>query len=304
MTTPLTTFSHWDSPRHLQASPLQQNHLSLTRFGSEHRFTLRHYAVHFVLGGALRYQFDGQRFHVAEGQFVLINAGQEVLLTPEDTSEVLCLHLSEATLVQAMDDCQEHEADWCDLCDCLRPDGHIMLCEQVYSQEQDTFGPYLKQLASALIEDETNIGEDISIIGAEASHQLLEAQAETYRRLLNLTSAKLSTKRELYRRLCLAQDHIHHHLHDTLDLDTLSQVACLSKYHFIRLFKEAFGQTPRQYLIARRLERASSLLIHSRKTFHEICQEVGLKDSSSFGRLFKRSFGATPHLYRQMHAQG
>ncbi|MEL6699037.1 MAG: hypothetical protein AAFP89_22520 [Bacteroidota bacterium] len=33
-----------------------------------------------------------------------------------------------------------------------------------------------------------------------------------------------------------------------------------------------------------------------------MCQEVGLKDSSSFGRLFKRSYGATPQIYRQMHA--
>ncbi|MEM9986886.1 MAG: AraC family transcriptional regulator, partial [Bacteroidota bacterium] len=123
-----------------------------------------------------------------------------------------------------------------------------------------------------------------------------------YQQMLNLTSAKLSTKRELYRRLCQARAYMHSHLDEVLDLDTLSQVACLSKYHFIRLFKEAFGQTPRQYLIAQRLEQASSLLIHTKKTFHEICQEVGLKDSSSFGRLFKRTFGATPHLYRQMNA--
>jgi AraC-like DNA-binding protein len=120
----------------------------------------------------------------------------------------------------------------------------------------------------------------------------------------HLTSAKISTRRELFRRLCHARTYIHENLDSPLELDTLSQVACLSKFHFIRLFKEAFGQTPRQYLISKRLSAASELLIHSSKTFHEICHEVGLKDSSSFGRLFKRSFGATPHLYRQLHAAG
>ncbi|MEL6591163.1 MAG: AraC family transcriptional regulator, partial [Bacteroidota bacterium] len=139
--------------------------------------------------------------------------------------------------------------------------------------------------------------------GSEIAEALLSTQYEIFTKINRLTSAKLSTKKELYRRLIQAQEYIHENLHTNLDLDTLSQVACLSKFHFIRLFKEVFEQTPRQYLIACRLERASKLLLNSSKSFHEICLDVGLKDSSSFGRLFKKNFGATPHIYRRIYAQ-
>lgn len=301
MSTPIHTLSHRNHPRFAQEPATRQNHLSLTRFGSAQRFTLQHYAIYLVLKGKGKYQFGDQRLTVQAGQFLPLNACQQFQITPEANHEVLCLHLTHESLEQALAQIGQ-TADWSELKTCLLPDGHIELCEQVYEVQDTELGQYLNDLAERFVADGDQFPEDLSQIGAEVARHLLCSQIEAYRQLLNLTSAKLSTKRELYRRLCMARMHMHTHLDEALDLDTLAQVACLSKYHFIRLFKEAFDQTPRQYLIARRLERASALLIHSRKTFHEICHEVGLKDSSSFGRLFKRNFGATPHLYRQMYA--
>lgn len=118
-------------------------------------------------------------------------------------------------------------------------------------------------------------------------------------RLNRLSSVKLSTRIELYKRLRLATEYVHDHLHLNLDLDTIAEEACLSKFHFIRIFKEAYGQTPRQYIISKRLDRARELLLNSEMSFCEICQEVGLKDASTFGRLFKKTYGATPGKYRE-----
>jgi AraC family transcriptional regulator len=301
MSTPIHTLSHRNHPRFVPESATRQNHLSLTRFGCEQRFTLQHYAIYLVLKGKGKYQLSDQCFAVEAGQFVLVNAFQPLHIIPAADHEVLCLHLTPESLKLALAQIEETE-DWAELKTCLLPDGHIELCEQVYQAQDTGLGQYLSRLAHRFVIEGDGFPEDLSPIGAEVAQHLLRTQIEAYRQLLNLTSTKLSTKRELYRRLCIARMHMHNHLDEALDLDTLAQVACLSKYHFIRLFKEAFDQTPRQYLIARRLERARSLLIHSRKSFHEICQEVGLKDSSSFGRLFKRNFGATPHLYRQRYA--
>lgn len=303
MSTPLTTLPPRESLRHRMHGSDQQHHLTLTRFGSSQTFPLRHYGIYLVLSGAVRFQVDHQRFTASAGQMMLINAHQTVQVSVDEAHELLCLHLSAGQLAAALAQ-RVPGPDQADLAACLQPDGTPELCEQVYEAPQHALGRYLLHLAELLRERDVELPDDLGTIGTHATHLLLDHQVEAYQQLLQLTSAKLSTKRELYRRLCLARLHMHSHLDTALDLDTLAQVACLSKYHFIRLFKEAFGETPRQYLIARRLERASNLLIHSRKTFHEICQEVGLKDSSSFGRLFKRNFGATPHLYRQMHAQG
>jgi AraC-like DNA-binding protein len=300
MSTPITTLWHREQLRQPQESASQHNHLSINRFAASQSFGLRHYAAYLVLRGELSCQVDHQRFQVPAGHFLVLNAGQALRLTTHEAHEVLCLHLTAEALQQALQQLDD-TPDWAELQSCLRPDHQIELCEQVYRANAHALGRYLQQLADGIQQDEAALPDDLAAVGAEAARLLITTQIDVYRQLLKLTSAKLSTKRELYRRLCMARVHMHAHLDEGLDLDTLAQVACLSKYHFIRLFKEAFGQTPRQYLIARRLERASSLLIHSTKTFHEICHEVGLKDSSSFGRLFKRSFGATPHLYRQMH---
>jgi len=96
---------------------------------------------------------------------------------------------------------------------------------------------------------------------------------------------------------------MHKNFATEIDLDELSQEACLSKFHFIRLFSQAFGVTPHQYLISLRLNHAQRLLLTSNLKLTEICHHVGLRDLSSFGRRFKKTFGLSPARYRAKHAK-
>lgn len=65
---------------------------------------------------------------------------------------------------------------------------------------------------------------------------------------------------EVYQRLCRARKFIDHCYDDPIDLDRISSEACFSRYHFLRLFRQAFNKTPHQYLIERRIEKAKELL--------------------------------------------
>ncbi|MBQ7032522.1 MAG: helix-turn-helix domain-containing protein [Clostridia bacterium] len=71
-----------------------------------------------------------------------------------------------------------------------------------------------------------------------------------------------------------------------------------SKYHFIRLFKEATGQTPVDYRIRLRLDNACSLLRSTSYSMHEISEVLGFSDPAYFSRLFKKRFGKSPQSYR------
>src|ERR671930_586851 len=85
---------------------------------------------------------------------------------------------------------------------------------------------------------------------------------------------------------------------ERLDVPTLARAAHLSTAHFSREFRRAFGETPHQYLLTRRLERAAELL---RKTDHsvaDICFTVGLKSVGSFTTSFRRVYGLSPTAYR------
>lgn len=83
-----------------------------------------------------------------------------------------------------------------------------------------------------------------------------------------------------------------------LDLDQISKEACLSRFHFLRLFRRAFNKTPHQYLIQRRIEKAKELLTSSRLTVTDVCFEVGFESLGSFSTLFHRQVGHPPVAYR------
>jgi AraC-like DNA-binding protein len=100
------------------------------------------------------------------------------------------------------------------------------------------------------------------------------------------------------RHLLRAKDLIDARYRDPLDVSMLAQAARLSPAHFSREFRRAFGETPHQYLLTRRLERAAALLRSTDRTVSDICFTVGLRSVGSFTTSFGRTFGCTPTAYR------
>ncbi|MEP6953979.1 MAG: AraC family transcriptional regulator [Solirubrobacteraceae bacterium] len=88
---------------------------------------------------------------------------------------------------------------------------------------------------------------------------------------------------------------------EPLGVDDLAAAAGLSRAHFSRAFRRAFGDSPHGYLLTRRLERAASLLRTTDNSVAEICVAVGLTSVGSFTTSFKRMFGASPTGYRARH---
>jgi AraC-like DNA-binding protein len=84
-----------------------------------------------------------------------------------------------------------------------------------------------------------------------------------------------------------------------LDLEEISSHACFSRYHFLRLFRQAFNKTPHQYLVERRIERAKELLTGNDLRVTDVCFEVGFQSLGSFSSLFHKSVGHPPITYRE-----
>ena len=103
------------------------------------------------------------------------------------------------------------------------------------------------------------------------------------------------------RHLLRARDLIDARYAEPLDVPALAQAAHASPAHFSRSFKRAFGETPHQYLLTRRLERAAALLRTTDMSAAEICMAVGLASVGSFTTSFKRTYGVPPTAYRAAH---
>ena len=100
------------------------------------------------------------------------------------------------------------------------------------------------------------------------------------------------------RHLLRAKDLADARYSEPLGVDELAAAAGLSRAHFSREFRRAFGVSPHAYLLTRRLERAAALLRNTDNSVAEICLAVGLQGIGSFTTSFKRTFGRTPTEYR------
>jgi AraC-like DNA-binding protein len=100
------------------------------------------------------------------------------------------------------------------------------------------------------------------------------------------------------RRMLRARDAMDRSYAQPLDIAALARIAIVSEAHFIRTFKETFGETPHRYLQRRRVERAMFLLVQTDRPVTEICFDVGFASLGTFSRTFSAIVGETPSAFR------
>ncbi|HQQ83542.1 MAG TPA: AraC family transcriptional regulator [Cyclobacteriaceae bacterium] len=101
---------------------------------------------------------------------------------------------------------------------------------------------------------------------------------------------------ELYRRLVRAKLYIETQHAAPIDLQAMAEASCLSRFHFLRMFKLVFGLTPHQYLMRVRVTKAMEFMERG-SSVSEACYAVGLEGLSSFSRRFKQYNRKAPSVY-------
>ncbi len=108
-----------------------------------------------------------------------------------------------------------------------------------------------------------------------------------------------NSKDYLFSHVMRGKKFIESHFAEEINIDQIAGKAFFSKYHFIRLFKSIYYQTPHQYLMAVRIDKARQLL-RAGKTVKEACYLVGFTSLGSFKTLFKRQTRQTPAAYQKL----
>ncbi len=102
-----------------------------------------------------------------------------------------------------------------------------------------------------------------------------------------------------FRRLCQARDMLRETGDRPLPIEKVAREAAMSPFHFIRRFQSVFGETPHQFRIRCRLDRAKYLLAVSDYSVTDVCMEVGFTSLGTFSDLFSRRVGTAPSAYRR-----
>lgn len=138
-----------------------------------------------------------------------------------------------------------------------------------------------------------------------------EVYAATEVAIINYTNAQMGSKKWAIDpegglptfRLKRVKSHILDHLEGELSLDELAEVAGLSKYYFSRLFKEAVGMPPYEYVLEQRVVEASRLLKETELSITEIALQTGFSGPSHLSKVFRERAGLSPSAFRKAKAQ-
>ncbi|HZF09006.1 MAG TPA: helix-turn-helix transcriptional regulator [Thermoanaerobaculia bacterium] len=176
------------------------------------------------------------------------------------------------------------------------PPGVVGFCERLYPKR----GPVA--LCLAAIREAVRQGpvpavwlEDRFFTLAEA---LLRLDREVRAEIAGFPGTRPSTRAELYRRLYRGRDLLASCYDQPLTVAMAARAAHLSPFHFQRMWKLAFGETPMQFLQARRLAVAQKLLATTEEDVTQIALAVGFESLGSFSWLFRRRFGVSPRGFR------
>lgn len=170
----------------------------------------------------------------------------------------------------------------------------ISFAEQTYAMDPVVQRLFARLHAMMHAPGDEQRNTDVDAIHDRLMERLIELQAGVRLSTQRLSALRPATRRELWRRLSIARDHVEAHLADDLAVADLARIACLSGHHFKRSFREAFGMTPHRYVQQRRLERARELLRTSSLPAGVVARLVGYADESSFVRLYRSAFDRTP----------
>lgn len=196
---------------------------------------------------------------------------------------------------------------------------HVCLPSSLFRSLGDEAFPRLTERSlryEAAVNDPL-IGYMLSALATELAHEttsgglLVECIALALRTRLALRCANDSASRALIqrdgpaldaKRLRRVLEFIEANLEDNISVEKLSQVACLSQFHFSRAFRRATGKAPHAFLSEKRLERAKSLIREGTRSLTDIAFSCSFSTQASFTKAFSKAVGVAPGRYRATQA--
>ena len=241
-------------------------------------------SLKLVLEGDERYEIDGRSVSIRPGEFLYLDAGSHCVGTNRGDMTGICLLLPGAAGTHAYGD------------DPVL--GRSLVLSTRTSALGRAFWDYSRRIAQ-----NPSLGPALADeLVAKVEYAIAEPLAESRAAMDGLKAAKLSTRRELYRRLERARAFLHDHDGRNVSLSEMAGIAGLSQFHLARYFKDAYGEAPIAYHRALRLARAASLLAGGH-SLAAAAEATGYSDQVALSHAFRRKYGAPPHLWsRQRRA--
>lgn len=263
-----------------------QNAIRTSEFNSFDGLTsFRNLAVKFVLRGKESYYLHNKKYDVKSGEYIIGNNDRLSEVKIKENTVGLCIDISNEIIREVLDSMFENA----DFAEFLLEDRFLV---NKYNAQNTTLGYRLSELSNSLIANKEDTLLNTELFYSVGENVVVD-QAVIFEQLSKLNYKKQQVSDEVFRNLLDAKNFMDDCFLHNLNLDQITLTAKLSKYAFIRLFKQTFGITPYHYLLQRRLHFAHSQ-IEKGKTIADVALETQFADTASFSKTFKQYFGVSP----------
>lgn len=253
------------------------------------------FSIKYVINGYENYKVGARNFTINNGQYLLVNNGQEVICGHAE-AKAISIFINNDLVSNVLDNLLYSEEQLLET-PFENKESSINFFENTYSHSDElgTFLKYFNQEQS--LQRNFNINQELFYLIAE---RLLVSQTKVRKSINSIDSVKYATRSELFRRALVSKNFIEENLTENFSLDLVAAYCGLSKFHLLRTFKAIYGTTPYNYYLYLKIEKSKPLLKKSGLSITEIAEISGFNDIYSFCKRFKVLNQMTPLQYRNV----
>lgn len=282
--------------------PVDANIMYFSNFnGAYIENIFRNFSIKYCLSGQMHYQINKRNIEVPQDHFFIANKqpGGVGYAYPNEPGKRLCIDINQKTVNEA----------WL-VYTMGNPDFDNILCgqfsepiffENVYRSSHNVLGGWVRKLVSRISTDPNASREINEEVFLHIIELVMSQEIGMKTSLSHLRQIKTSTREETLRRLLRAKDYINDNFLNNPSIKVIAQHCMMGEFHFYRYFRDAFGQSPYQFILEKRLEYSKTLLDSDELKMHDLALTCGFVDMFTFSKAFKRKYGLAPSHFK-LHA--
>ena len=264
-----------------KGNPLAQSdarllNITWAQYSSEWNSTMhahRHAEMFFIMSGSGTFQLQRHSFPVSGRSLVIINPGVMHCEQSNQGSPLEYIVLGVENLEMAANE-----------------QGYVLT---TFNRDWDTVSVSLR-----LMLQEARSGQDGYY---QVCQRMLEIILLRILRRRGLSLASEAVGMDDNRECGMVRRYIDEHFKESITLDQLAELAHINKYYLVHAFRKAYGTSPINYLISRRIQESRFLLTNSNHSLSQIARILGFSSLSYFSQSFHRTEGVSPMEYRKLH---
>lgn len=257
------------------------------------------FSVKYVVDGVETYTINGQPYQVRTGQYLLVNnrAEGKVQIGSREDVKGLCVNIKPELIAEVAGSLMRPDTPVVDM-DLGMFMNSVDFPECQSYANQTRLGQYLLQMTGQILSGPGNFSPISDEQYFELTEALLTDQLPHFSAFHRIPTLRRRTRKYLLQCIWRGRDYIDTHYLDHITIQQIAREACMSEYHFFRIFKAAMECTPYQYILQKRMALARQLLVQEHMSIRDIALHVGFTDISTFSKTFRKQYGITPSSMR------